>query len=284
MNNMLYTKAEAQVVAALKRSRQGRSIQSFERQFNTADPGGSPAPVSMGSNGSDFFVDQFSVNVFAVYFTVAAGVYTNIAAAALNATLKTKLATFIFGSADFGAGFSKGRSMLNGINIWLYGLPFVYGGQGNPSTVFGALDATALAFLQLGDLVQPFTAIVAGPVNTVGLMVTRLNNGYYGNLLKALDSDVFTINKVRYQLTLATDTAQFSNTIQLINQSWFGAAKTDNIDATTNKTPTQFQAGIIDVPVRQTFYKAIGWATYFNYDCQGVTFSFFVDNTQKIRG
>ena len=279
----MYTLKEAQIISALKKAGANRRVNSFERQFNTADPGVNPNAITIATQpGGDFFVDQFSVNILTYYFTVAGGVYTNVAAAALATSLKTKLAAFIFGYADFQAGFAKAQSLLP-VTVWGYEAPFAYKGVGTGTTSFGNIDATVRAFLQVGDVVQPFTAITAGPVNTAAFVVMRLSNGYYANMLNALASDTFSINKVRYQLTDPTLLGQFNNPIQLINISLFGAAKTDNVDPTAYKQPQQFQAGIIDIGINQMFYKAIGWGIYTNYDSVSYTLSVFVNKTTRLK-
>ena len=103
-------------------------------------------------------------------------------------------------------------------------------------------------------------------------------------MLNSLSSDVFSINKVRYQFDpTAISLTQFNNPIQLINQSLFGAAKTDNVDPTAYKQPQQYQAGIIDIGISQSFYKAVGWAIYTNYDCVNYSLSFFVNKTTRLK-
>lgn len=274
------TLAQAKLVSALRRARGYGRVQSFERQFNNADVAPNPNQVLLGNQAGEApFTDQFTIQVQIKYFTVAAGVYTNVAAAAIQAALKTFIAAPIFGFSDAQAGYAKFKSLLP-VNVWLYEAPFVYG-RDYPRTSFGALDATALAFLQFGDMVQPFTSTTGG-VNTVGLVIVRLVNGYYANLLNSLSSDIFQTNLIRYQMD-STLVAQFNNPIQLINQSLFGAAKTDNIDPTAYKQPQQFQAGIIDIKVFQTIYKAIGWGTYVNYDCILFTLSVFVRKTDRLQ-
>jgi len=281
----MYTLKQAKLISALKRQAGASRVHSFERQFNQADPnaGGNPNAITIATQpGGDFFVDQFTVQILTYYFTVSGGVYTNVAAAALAATLKTKVAAFLFGYADFQSGFPKAQSLLP-LNVWAYEAPFSYRGISSGSTSFGNIDANVRAVLQVGDIVQPITATTAGPVNTAAFVVMRLSNGYYANMENALSSDVFSINKVRYQLSDSTQTAQFSNPIQLINQSLFGAAKTDNVDPTAYKQPQQFQAGIIDIGINQSFYKAIGWGTYVNYDVVNFSMSFFVNKTTRLR-
>lgn len=280
---MGYTLKQAQLISSLKRAQNERRVHSFERQFNTADPTTvNPNAITIATQpGGDFFVDQFSVQILTYYFTVSGGVYTNVAAAAIAATLKTKLAAFIFGYADFTSGFAKAISLLP-VSVWAYESRFAYTGVGVGTTSFGNIDANVRAVLQAGDVVQPFTATTAGPINTAAFVVMRLSNGYYLNMLNALSSDVFAINKVRYQLDPSLIT-QFNNPIQLINQSLFGAAKTDNVDPTAYKQPQQFQAGIIDIGINQQFYKAIGWGIYTNFDAVSYTLSFFVNKTTRLK-
>ncbi len=280
------TLAQAKIKAALMKAAGGGRVHSFERQFNNADGNGNPNPnaITIATQpGGDFFVDQFTVQILTYYFTVAAGAYTNVAAAAIAATLKTKLACFVFGHSDFAAGFAKAKSLLP-LSIWAYEAPFAYTGVGSGRTSFGVIDATVQAFLQAGDVVQPFTATTAGPVNTAGFVVMRLANGFYANMLDSLGSDVFTINKVRYQLADPVNNLdQFINPIQLLNASLFGAAKTDNVTPTSYKQPQQFQAGIIDIGVNQSFYKAIEWSSYVQYNCVNFTLDFFVNKTTRLK-
>jgi len=280
---MGYSFAQAQMISAAKKAAGNRRVNSFERGFNSADAAPNPNAISIATQpGGDFFVDQFSVNILTYYFTVVTGTYTNVAASAIAASLKTKLAAFIFGYADFQAGFGKGQSLLP-VTVWAYEAPFAYKGVGTGTTSFGNIDSTVRAFLQVGDVVQPFTATTAGPITTAAFVVMRLSNGYYANMLNALASDTFGINKVRYQLTDPTLLGQFNNPIQLINISLFGAAKTDNVDPTAYKQPQQFQAGIIDIGINQLFYKAIGWGIYVNYDSVSFTLSVFVNKTTRLK-
>jgi len=282
----MYNKRQAAIIAAIRRQGGASRVHSFERQFNMADASqqANPNAITIATQpGGDFFVDQFTVQLLTFYFTVSGGVYTNVAASAIAGTLKTKIANFVFGYADFTAGFPKMQSLLPLPSPWVYESPFTYRGVASGATSFGNIDATVRSFLAVGDVVQPITAITAGPINTAAFAVARLSNGFYANLLNALSSDVFTINKVRYQLADSTQTAQFSNPIQLLNQSLFGAAKTDNVDPTAYKQPQQFQAGIIDIGINQSFYKAIGWGTYVNYDVVNFSMSVFVNHTNRLK-
>lgn len=283
--------AQAKLISALRKGRGDRRLQSFERAFNTADPTGNPNSVVVAAGpGNPPFSDQFSIQVITKYFTVSGTTWTNIAASALAASLKTFVAAFIFGYTDAQGGYSKARSLfpLTGTGAsttWGYNNPFVVGNTPATALVNSAivaLDSTALAFVQLGDVVFPFSASTAGPVYSVALVIVRMTNGIYSALLNALSSDIFQTNLIRYSMDTSL-VAQFNNPIGLINYSLFGATKSDNIDPTAYKQPQQYQAGIVDIGIGQTIYKSIGWGTYVNYDCVLFTLSVFVRKTDRLR-
>jgi hypothetical protein len=286
------TLAQAKLLSAMRKGRSERRVESFERSFNNADVAtpSNPSGISVAAGpGNPSFTDQFSVQVITKYFTVAGAVWTNIAAAALAASLKTFVSAFIFGYSDSQSGYAKARQLMpvgSGVaTTWAYGNYFIYGYTPSQALVNGVItntDATANAFLQLGDCVFPFYASTAGPIYSVALVIVRLSNGFYANLLNSLSSDTFTTNLIRYQLDPLL-ISQFSNPINLINQSIFGATKNDTIDPTAYKQPQQFQAGIVDMGIGQTIYKSVGWATYVNYDCVLFTLSVFVRKTDRLR-
>lgn len=283
------TLAQAKLMQALKRGKSERRVQSFERSFNNADESLNPQSIVVAAGpGNPAFSDQFTIQVITKYFTVAGAVWTNIAAAALAASLKTFVSAFIFGYSDGQSGYAKARQLMpvgGTATTWNYDTMFTYGvtpAQATVNNVITLCDATAKAFLQLGDVVFPFYSSTAGPVYSVALVIVRLSNGFYANLLNSLGSDTFQTNLIRYQMD-STLVAQFSNPINLINQSLFGATKNDTIDATAYKQPQQYQAGIVDMGIGQTIYKSVGWATYVNYDCVLFTLSVFVKRTDRLR-
>lgn len=252
----------------------------YERDNADAAPG-----TVVKSGGSAPFDATFDLQILTVYFTVAAGVYTLRTAAyvlANAATLANRLAFFTFSQADFCGGFAKVKGQFPLVN-WSYGSPFIYG-NGFPNTTFGDLDATALAQLQVGDMVQPFTATVAGPVNYVALVIIRCANVAYGTLLASTNSDSFIVNKIRYVQndTSAAGLAQFNNPVQWQKLSLFGQYGTDNLAPVGQKSPNQFQNGIIDLDVTKAITKEIGFASYLNYDAVNLLWTVYVKVVNKL--
>lgn len=133
--------------------------------------------------GNPPFKAQFDVSMIIKYFSVAAGTYTAVTAAALlaaEATLATQVPAFIFGNSDFASGFKKSRGQFP-LSGWTYDTPFIYG-RDFPNTEYGELDATAKAVLQVGDLVQPFYAS-PGATDYVAFVIVRCQQVGYATLL-----------------------------------------------------------------------------------------------------
>lgn len=284
---MRVSKSQAILMSALIKGNRGndnRRMQSYERGFNNADSA-SPSAVTVGTGlGNVAFTDQFTINILLRYFTVVTTVYTTVAAAAIAAILKTQLAVFIFGNGDSQSGYAKLRQAFPLIGGWLYNDIFIYG-YTQARTAFSNLDATALAVLQIGDLVLPFSATTAGPINTVCLVIVRMSNGQYSALLADTSSDTFNVVRLRYSVDV-TAVSQFNNPVGVYNQSIFGATKSDLVDPIAFKSAVQFQTGILDIDLRQTINKATAWASYVNFDAtatSNIAFAVFVNGTNKLR-
>ena len=247
-----------------------------------------PIPNKTGMTpmvGNPPFIAQYDLQVLVYYFTVAAGVFTSRTAAYVLANapaLATKLSAFMYSLTDSDAGFvkSQGQFPLNG--GWAYERPFVYW-RDEPATSFGNLDATAIALLQKGDMVNVITATVAGPVNYVALVVVRCNQVGYATHLKSLYSDIIRINNIRYTLvdTSTAGLTQYNNQLYIQVQTLMGKYNSDFISPTSLKQPQQFQNGIIDIPIEKGIDKNVGVATYINYDSVTQTFSYFVSQLNK---
>ena len=284
----------------LGQRRKSRTIQneSLLRQLynnsNAYDHADGPVAVNPGASqarlapsaGNPSFVAQFDIQVLLKYFTVAVGVYTEVTAAAMAAAdpgLATKLSAFLFGNSDFGGGFARLKA-LNPLNGWAYDAPFIYG-VGYNGTQFGTLDATAKSVLQNGDLVIPYS--IVGPTsgdNVVAFAIVRCSQVAYGTLLKALSSDQFKLNMVRYIMsdTTSVGLAQFSNNLNTFRQSLFGKNQSDFVSPNSFKLPEQQQAGIIDIPLTQMIDKEAALSTMVNYDAVNVQLSLFVQSVTKI--
>ena len=224
------------------------------------------------SAGNPNFKAQFDLDMALLYFTEAAGVYTSILPAALNATLQTRLAAFIFANTDFASGFATLKRNLP-LSVWQYGRPLIVGKD--QLVVNGVdLDATATAGLVDGDLIIPAFATVAA-TNYVGLVRIRCNQVEYGTLLESIGSDTFRTNMIRY-IVDTTLTKQFANPIEIYTISLFGKFSNDSVNPNSFKLPEQFQNGIIDVPLKKGFTKHQGLGTYIDYDVTAFSWQIFV--------
>lgn len=233
--------------------------------------------------GNPPFTAQFDIQIVLKYFTEANDVYAAVAAGAIVASLRTQLAAFMFGQSDLAAGFKKSMQQFPLTN-WTYGTPFVYG-RDYANCAFGALDATVTAQLQVGDIVIPATAITAGPVNTLGLVILRCPQVGYAKLVDSLSSDRFWMNTIRYILTdtSAAGLLQYNNSLKVQKQSLFGLFNENEVSPTSFKQPQQFQAGIVDLPVDQGVDKNVTVGTYINYDSVDQKLSFFVRNFDRLQ-
>jgi len=230
--------------------------------------------------GNPIFDAQFDLKVSIYYFTVSGGVYTEIAASALAASLKTRLPVFMYGHTDYAAGFPKLEAQYP-VNVWAYGNMFTYGVT-PAQDAFSVMDATVKAKLSKGDVCLPFTATTAGPVNTLGLVVLHSSQVAYATLLNALSSDMFYTTLIRYTIADAL-VSQLSNTIGTYDLTLFGKFQSDTINPTAFKQPDQQQAGIVDIPVQQGIDKNQAWAMYVNYDAVTFPLQIFANGVDKLK-
>lgn len=234
------------------------------------------------------FSAQFDLTVLLYYFdvTVATGVHANIAAAALPATLKTRLTAILFGNSDWASGYSytKGRMPVSG--GWEYYRIYTYG-LNDPDALASATlpfgqSSVVTAYLSPGDLVIEFTYTSGGATDNKGIVILRSQTVAYATLLTSLGSDRFVINNMRYTIPDTTKVAQYSNSIKIIRQTLFGSAKDDSISPQALKKPEQYQAGIVDIPIKKGIDKESAMALYVNYDCIQIDLSIFVWKTKKL--
>lgn len=228
------------------------------------------------------FNAQFQLQVIPYYFTEAAGVYTSIAAAALNATLKNRLAFFLFGNLDFESGYPLLQSQFP-LQNWNYGVPQIYGRSVTPATNGIAWDANVTANLQKGDLVFSYYA-TAGGTKYVALLVVRSQDVPFGSLLQATQSNMFGLNLIRYVVnsTAAADLAQFTNAIICTDETMFGKISKDSVNPNSFKNPEQMQDQIIDIDFDFKISKQKALSSYFNYDAGALSLQMFVAWATKI--
>lgn len=225
----------------------------FSRDHADADPiaaamVGNEAPAAI--KGNPRFSATFNLTFMAKYFTLNGGVYTAIAAGALNAGLQNDLPFFIFGHDDFASGFKKIKGLFSLNSNWSYGRPGVWGKDDFNELAF---DATVTGTLQTGDLVLPYTSALPGAgTTTLALLIVRCPEVGYGSLLEAIGSDRFLINGVRFVVdveTSATLLQQYKRRLLFVDMSIFGKSQDDSLTPNDYKVPEQFQNGIVDIPV-----------------------------------
>lgn len=269
-------------MALQKRLAEG--VESFENYFdNSAD-----APIitkspesSLGRAGVPQFSAQFDVQILIKYFTLTSGTYTAIAASALDAGLKTYIPFFLFGLNDYLAGFPKARTNYPLTANWTYGIPGIYGKDDFYALAF---DSNVTALLQNGDLIIVFTSALPGSgTTTLALIILRCTQVAYGTLLNALNSDRFVMNYIRYALADATQVAQFAYQIGIFKQSLFGKSEIDYISPNSYKDPKNYQAGIIDIPLKYGVDKNRTLGSYNLYTNVDMTWSIFVWTTKKLQ-
>ena len=238
--------------------------------------------LGMGGNLSDKpFTATFDLQLKTRYFTVvtATGVATAIAPAALNGGLQNRLPFFLFGQGDYESGYPslKGQFPVNA--NWSIGRPIVYG----KDAITEIWDATILGQLEDGDLVIPFTSTLpGGGTTTLGINIVRCPQVAYGSLLAHTSSDTFEIDGIRYVLDDVAQVSQFSNKLQAVKLSLFGRAEQDSYTPNSSKSPEQFQAGIVDIPIIKGIdkHQALGFFNlYTNID---QSMSIFVRNFSKV--
>jgi hypothetical protein len=275
-------------------------LTNAEQRLNTALRNGSPsfesyfskhadnAPVlqSQGSNtevlaskGNPAFSAQFDVQVFLKYYTLNGGAYTVVAPAALAPALKVKLPVFLFGHADFQAGFAKMKQSYP-VTGWTYGTPGIYG-----KDLFTpyAFDATVQADLENGDMVMPFTsALPGGGTTSLALVIVRCSQVAYGALLGSISSDLFVMNMIRYVLPDTTQQAQYQQKLGIYYQSLFGKFDSDSLSPNSYKKPEQMQTNIIDIPLKRGIAKQDILASYIIYTNVETDLSFFVFSVDKL--
>lgn len=280
---MALSLAEQQLLKKLRAK--SSNFDSFDAFFEHADaPIVSPNQGNTGtellaSKGNPAFTAQFDTQIFLKYYTLTGGAYTNIPAASLNAALKNKLPVFLFGHADFAAGYTKMQAQYPLVG-WNYGIPGVYGKD--YFTPYG-FDATVAADLQLGDLVIPYTSALPGTgTTTLALVIVRCTQVAYGALLQSISSDRFVMNMIRYVLPDLTQLAQYSQQVGVYYQSLFGKFDSDTLSPNSYKLPSQLQNGIIDIPLKRGIAKQDALATYVNYTCVEIDLSFFVYSVDKV--
>jgi hypothetical protein len=104
----------------------------------------------------------------------------------------------------------------------------------------------------------------------------------YPILLEATRTDILRAQGVRLSLSDATAVSQFSEQFNVVKRSMTGRAVNDSLTPDQYKQPTQFQTGIVDLPVSLTIDKETtitqGMIPQANF---AISFSFFAAQFDK---
>lgn len=226
------------------------------------------------------FKAQIQIQVLKYYFTEAAGVYTEVLAAALHATLQVDLPVFMFANADFDSGYAKLRAQYP-LSGWTYQSPVRYGKDYPATQSLGVWDSVVTAKLQNGDIVLPVTALAVGGNDYLGITVIRTSDVPYASLLASTNSNTFNINLIRYTVTAGQE-VQYANAILITNETMFGKFTSDPINPEAFKNPEQQQDNIIDMDIEVDINKQKGLALMAGYDIVTFRFNLFIANATKI--
>jgi hypothetical protein len=163
----------------------------------------------------------------------------------------TRLTANIAGNLPV-ALFGGNRSAAQYINDLSIGLPAATSFDG----VVGGLTAASLPSIALADRLQFSYTSGAG----TDLLQVECDENPYPEILAASTFTPMVINTIRMGLSDETKNAQFNLGIKAIRSSTFGKETKQTIVPQTQKSPMQFQAGIVDLV---DFPSVIDAQTYF---------------------
>lgn len=261
--------------------RNGDAFDHADEQVMPASSGGKLMVIQPGKYNPPFKA-QIQVQILKAYFTEALDIYTPILPAALAGALQVDLPFFTFLNSDFEAGYAKLKALFPVSGGWAYNPPVVYGKTVTPAAAFGAWDANVTAVLRDGDVVLPFTATTAGPVNTLGLVIIRTSDVPYASLLGATNSNTFKINMLRYTVNDGQE-AQFANGILIVDETMFGKVTSDPVNPEAFKNPEQQQDFILDIDIETDINKQKGFASTADYDVLNIRWNLFIEKAFKIQ-
>jgi hypothetical protein len=226
--------------------------------------------------GNPAFKAEVSVVTQVRYYSQA--VVGTPAAAVPPAGQQNPLPLYLFGANDRKSNFARARQLVPGGAGFNYGdMAVINTGDGTcgyfplPHAAASVEYISGTIFNNIalpGDLLFliPMTGFVAGAAGTTvtAEILIRCPNVPYTNLLSALDSDLVTLNMIRYVVPVA-NVAQLAQQVTLIRASLFGKTSTDTLDPQTFITPGTFQPQIADIPITLPIDKNLIAATNIIY-------------------
>lgn len=226
--------------------------------------------------GNPAFKAEITLQVFVRYYSQA--VVGTPAAVVPGAGQQTNLPLYLFGNIDKASNYARARQLVPGGAGWTYADMAVIE-VGNGRTGYFPLPHAAASVEYIsgsifnnltlnGDLLFliPMAGFVAGAAGTTvtAEIIVRCPNVPYTSLLAALNSDMMTLNMIRYVVPVAA-VAQLGQQITLIKSSMFGKASQDTLDPQTFITPGTFQPQIADIPITLPIDKNFVAATEIQY-------------------
>lgn len=226
--------------------------------------------------GNPQFKAEITLQVFVRYYSQA--VVGTPVVAVPAAGQQTNLPVYLFGNIDAEANYARARQLVPGGGGWTYAdMALLKVGDGavgfqplpHAAASVEYISGTIFNNLALpGDLLMliPMAGFVAGAAATthVAEILVRCPNVPYTSLLGALNSDLITLNMIRYVVPAAA-VAQLGQQLTLIKSSLFGKTSTDTLDPQTFITPGTFQPQIADIPITVPIDKNFVAATQIIY-------------------
>jgi hypothetical protein len=226
--------------------------------------------------GNPAFKAEVTLQVFVRYYSQA--VVGTPAAVVPPAGQQTNLPLYLFGHIDYAANYARGRQLVPGGAGWTYADMAVLN-IGDGQTGYFPLPHAAASveyisgslfnnLTQPGDVlfIIPMAGFVAGAAATTvaAEILVRCPNVPYTSLLQALNSDLITLNMIRYVVP-AANVAQLAQQVTFIKGSLFGKTSADTLDPQTFITPGTFQPQIADIPITLPIDKNLIIATQIIY-------------------
>lgn len=112
-------------------------------------------------------------------------------------------------------------------------------------TIGGTVTVTGGTNVGLPDRVR-FTHVNGVNTDTVDIFCNQIP---YPTFLTSMSNAMFKLSNIRYSLSNAAQTVQFSEPFEFRTKSMYGKGETNPITVLAFKKPEQFQAGIVDLPI-----------------------------------
>lgn len=262
--------------------REKRLYRSLAGGSNSLDPvvGGASSRSTVGEIsqvvGNPAFKAEITLQVFVRYYSQA--VVGTPVAAVPAAGQQTNLPLYLFGNTDKASNYARARQLVPGGGGWNYAdMALIVVGDGRtgyfplPHAAASVENISGTIFNNLaqnGDylFIIPMAGYVAGAAATTHAaeILVRCPNVPYATFISALNSDLITLNMIRYVVPAAA-VAQLGQQITFIKQSLFGKTATDTLDPQTFVTPGTFQPQIADIPITVPIDKNFVAATQIIY-------------------